>query len=135
MTEASPSHRYLQLGALFGFLGVATGAFGAHALKDRVDAQMLTIWETGSRYCLLHAIMLVVLALTLQTTSENHPNSRQFLLKAMLGFAIGITIFSGSLWTLVLTNQRWLGAITPLGGLSLLYAWFCIMRAGNSWRQ
>ena len=118
--STSPSNRFILLSAVFGFLGVASGAFGAHALKATLPADLLAIFETGSRYCLHHAMALLATSLY----NKNQPNP--WLNRACWGFTIGITIFSGTLWILALSGIRWLGAITPLGGLSLLLAWGCI---------
>ena len=113
--------RFIMTAGIFGFLGVASGAFGAHALKQMLTPELLAIFKTGSTYCLQHAIVLLVVSFYQQ--QEQHP----WLHRACWGFAIGICIFSGSLWTLALTNTRWLGAITPFGGLSLLWGWSCII--------
>lgn len=118
--SASTSDRFILLSAVFGFLGVASGAFGAHALKSTLPADLLAIFETGSRYCLHHAMALLATSLY----NKQYPNP--WLNRACWGFTIGITIFSGTLWILALSGIRWLGAITPLGGVSLLVAWGCL---------
>lgn len=103
-------------GAL-GFLGVALGAFGAHALAERLTARDLEIFETGVRYQMFHALALLLLALILDRWSGT--------LGVWAGwcFLAGILVFSGSLYVLVLSGQRWMGAITPLGGVALLAGW------------
>lgn len=116
-----PYRKFIALAGVFGFLGVASGAFGAHALKNILAPDLLTIFETGSRYCLHHSIAL--LATALYGSTKPSP----WLIRACWGFSIGITIFAGSLWVLALTNTRWLGAITPIGGLSMLLGWSCIV--------
>ena len=116
----STSNRFILIAAVFGFLGVASGAFGAHALKATLPTDLLAIFETGSRYCLHHAMALLATSLY----NKHHPSS--WLTRACWGFTVGITIFSGTLWILALSGVRWLGAITPIGGLSLLVAWGCI---------
>ncbi len=95
------------------FLGVALGAFGAHALKGTLTAnETVEVWKTAVLYHFVHALALLVLA-ALPVTS-----------RAAAGlFIAGIVIFSGSLYLLALTNIRWLGAITPLGGLCFLAGW------------
>ncbi len=115
-----PYRKFIALAGVFGFLGVASGAFGAHALKEILTPDLLAIFETGSRYCLHHSMALLATALY----GSTRPNT--WLIRACWGFSIGITIFAGSLWILALTNTRWLGAITPIGGLSMLLAWLCI---------
>jgi uncharacterized membrane protein YgdD (TMEM256/DUF423 family) len=105
----------LRLAALLGFLGVALGAFGAHGLSEilakngRADA-----WATAVLYHLVHACILAALSLA------RPPRAAWWL------FAAGIIIFSGSLYLLALTNLRWLGAVTPLGGLCLLGGWLAL---------
>ena len=115
------SQRFILLAGIFGFLGVASGAFGAHALKETLAADLLAIFETGSRYCLQHAMVLLAVAL------YHHHNPHRWLKRACIGFIVGIVVFSGSLWTLALTNTRWLGAITPIGGVGLLFGWFSLI--------
>lgn len=96
------------------FLGVALGAFGAHALRPRLEGLGLApVWEKAVLYHLLHALALLVLATTLRPV----PAGPARLL------AGGILLFSGSLYLLALTGARWLGAVTPLGGLCFLAGW------------
>lgn len=103
----------LRLGAVLCFLAVALGAFGAHALKATLQAGgMLDAWNKAVLYHLVHAVALVALAL-----AGAGNRTAYFLLAA------GIVLFSGSLYTMALTNVRWLGAITPLGGLCFLGGW------------
>jgi uncharacterized membrane protein YgdD (TMEM256/DUF423 family) len=103
----------LRIGAGFCFLAVALGAFGAHALKAKLEASgMLDVWNKAVLYHFLHGIALVALALYGASNRATY-----FLLVA------GIVLFSGSLYTMALTNVRWLGAITPLGGLCFLAGW------------
>ena len=114
------SHIWTRISALYGFLGVSAGAFGAHALKNRLSEDLLAIFETGSRYCLVHAIVLFAISVSLQK-QPNH-----WLSRGALCFSVGIFIFSGTLWLLALTDTRWLGAFTPLGGVGLIFGWICI---------
>jgi len=100
-------------GAGLGFLGVAAGAFGAHALQGRLAPDLLSVWETAARYQLIHAIVLVF-------AGWIGARAAGWL------FLAGIVIFSGSLYALALTGTRWLGAITPLGGLCLLAGWLAL---------
>ena len=103
----------LRIGAGLCFLAVALGAFGAHALKAKLEASvMLDVWNKAVLYHFLHAIALVALALYGAGNRATY-----FLLVA------GIVLFSGSLYTMALTNLRWLGAITPFGGLCFLAGW------------
>jgi len=108
---------FFALGALFAGIGVAAGAFGAHGLRDRLSADMLTIFETGVRYHLIHALALLVTAWATTRWESG--------LIAVAGwmFVVGIVVFSGSLYLLSLTETRWLGAITPIGGVAFLIGW------------
>lgn len=109
----------LRLAGILGFLAVALGAFGAHALKERLASLgTASIWETAVLYHLVHAAALLALAL-------GRPVQRWV---APL-FSIGIVIFSGSLYVLALTNIKILGAITPLGGLCFLAGWLALVFA------
>ena len=105
------------LGAVFGFLGVAAGAFGAHALRDRLTPEMLQVYETGARYQLIHALALVGVALA----AGRHAGTA--LTVAGWMFAAGIVIFSGSLYALALSGTRAWGAVTPVGGICFLVGW------------
>ena len=103
----------LRIAAGFCFLAVGLGAFGAHALKESLQASgMMDAWNKAVLYHLVHAVALVALALAGAGNRATY-----FLLLA------GIVLFSGSLYTMTLTNVRWLGAVTPLGGLCFLAGW------------
>jgi len=119
---------FLTLGAVSGFLAVALGAFGAHGLRDRLTPDMLAIFEVGVRYQMYHALALVGVALVM----ERWPSAT--LSAAGWSFVIGTAIFSGSLYLLTLSGQRWLGAITPLGGLAFLAGWALLAWAAWSAR-
>jgi uncharacterized membrane protein YgdD (TMEM256/DUF423 family) len=105
-------------GAAMAALGVALGAFGAHGLKSRVSPEMVAVWETGVRYHLVHALGLLGVAMAV----ERWPAAG---LAGWL-FVLGTLVFSGSLYVLVLSGQRWLGAITPLGGLAFVAGWLAL---------
>lgn len=111
------------MGAISALIGVAAGAFGAHSLRGRLDADMLTIFEVGVRYQLYHALALLAVA----WAQTRWPGS----LAVASGwlFVIGTLLFSGSLYLLSLTGIRWFGAITPLGGLAFLGGWLCLVLA------
>ncbi len=115
------------LGSVLGGLSVALGAFAAHGLRDRVDAAMLANFETGARYQMYHAFALFVVAWAVQ----RWPASPLPPIAGWLTLA-GIVLFSGSLYVMALTGQRWLGAITPLGGVAFLAAWALL--AYTAWR-
>ncbi|MFO1053131.1 MAG: DUF423 domain-containing protein [Planctomycetota bacterium] len=110
----------LRLGASFGALGVVAGAFGAHALKAHLSAEDLATHETAARYLLIHALGLCVIAAC--------GDGRRLRLAAT-AMAIGTAIFSGSLFALVLSGLRWLGAITPIGGVLMIAGWILLATA------
>lgn len=107
----------LLCGAIYGFLGVALGAFGAHGLRERLTPDLLAVWKTAVEYQFYHALALLLVGLL----ASQRPSIA--LTNAGICFALGVLIFSGSLYTLALSGQRWLGAITPLGGLLFLAGW------------
>ena len=111
------------VGALFAFAGVALGAFGAHALEGKVKPEDLPIWETAVRYHMYHALALMAVGVIQQLPALSQ--SALLTLSAAL-FSAGIVVFSGSLYLLVMTDRRWLGAVTPLGGLLLLAGWLAL---------
>lgn len=105
------------LGALFGGLSVAAGAFGAHALRAQLDARMLEVFETGARYQMYHALALLAVAwlgTQVQTTAVH---------VAGWAFIAGILLFSGSLYAMAFSGVRALGAITPIGGVAFIVGW------------
>ena len=104
-------------GAFFAGLGVMLGAFGAHGLKTRVDPAMLAIFETGVRYQMYHALALLAVG----WAASRNPSGWTDWAGAL--FVIGTVIFSGSLYVMTLTGLRWLGAITPIGGLAFIVGW------------
>jgi len=114
---------WLFIGSVAGFLGVAGGAFGAHALKTRLSEQMLANFETGTRYLLVHAVALLVVGVLAGRDGVGDLRS------VGLPFAVGMLIFTGSLWIMALTNTRWLGAITPIGGTALIIGWLALATA------
>jgi len=112
---------FLLLGAISAFTGVAMGAFGAHALKAVLSPEMLEVYKTGVNYQMWHALGLIGIALIPRQTQE----SQLILWAGHLMFA-GIVLFSGSLYLLTILNLKWLGMITPLGGVAFLGAWLLI---------
>ena len=113
---------WLKWGSALLFLGVALGAFGAHAMKTKISSEAMEIYKTAVLYHLIHAIgILAVAALSRQIATNRIQLAEIFLIS-------GIFLFSGSLYLLAATGQKWLGATAPLGGLSFLTAWaivFC----------
>ncbi len=110
-------------GAISAFLGVSLGAFAAHALKTRLSTEMFNIFEVGVRYHMYHALALLAVAWACGRWPGSLTNMSGWL------FIIGTVIFSGSLYILSLTDLRWLGAITPLGGVAFLGGWVCLVWA------
>lgn len=115
----------LAAAGFFGLTGVAAGAFGAHALKTRLDPDALAIFDTAARYQMLHALGLVGSAWVA------HQWPGRAARASALCFAAGIMLFSGSLYALSLSGIRWLGAITPVGGLLLILGWLALALAGR----
>lgn len=116
------ARRWAALGALTMAIAIGMGAFGAHGIRGRVSDRMLAIWETAARYQAYHALGLLALGLLRDRLDAG---AKQIDRVAML-FIVGMLIFSGSLYLLVATNLRWLGAITPLGGVSWISAWILL---------
>ena len=110
-------NRPARVAAAFGFLAVLLGAFGAHGLKDLLaQNDTAAIWEKAVFYHFIHAVMWFVLALV-----------KKFPAVAWWSFLAGIVIFSGSLYLLAVTNARWLGAVTPVGGIAFIIGWVCLI--------
>jgi len=113
---------FIIIGAVNAFLAVALGAFGAHGLKDKLDAYYLDIWKTGVTYQMFHAIGMIIIGILVSKAAA----SPQFTWAGWL-MLIGIIFFSGSLYVLSLTKVGVLGAITPIGGVCFLAAWVLII--------
>jgi uncharacterized membrane protein YgdD (TMEM256/DUF423 family) len=114
--------------ALAGALGVALGAFGAHALRGSIEPRLMETFQTAVQYQLIHALALLLVSLTMGWLGQ----SLSFEISAY-AFMAGIILFSGSLYGLVLTEMRWLGPVTPLGGLCLIVGWLALL--GGGFRQ
>jgi uncharacterized membrane protein YgdD (TMEM256/DUF423 family) len=114
---------FLFVGSLAGFLAVAFGAFGAHALRGRLSPEMLAAFESGVRYQMYHALGIIAVGLML-----GRMGGWLFATAGWL-FTAGIVLFSGSLYVLALTGITTFGAITPLGGLAFLAGWACLIVA------
>jgi uncharacterized membrane protein YgdD (TMEM256/DUF423 family) len=120
---------FLTLAALSGCLGVALGAFGAHALRERLSADMLQVFQTGVTYQLFHALALLAVGILLARFSAD---GSAWLTAAGWLFVAGSVLFSGSLYALSLSGTTWFGAITPLGGVAFLLGWLAL--AIGVWR-
>ena len=110
----------IAIGAFAAFLSVAAGAFGAHILKTRIDADMMTVFETAVRYQMYHSLALVFTGMLAGIYKSKIIHSAGLL------FIFGIILFSGSLYILSLSGLKWFGAITPLGGLAFLGGWISL---------
>ncbi|MDT0634594.1 DUF423 domain-containing protein [Spectribacter hydrogenoxidans] len=110
----------LLAGSVYGLLGVLLGAFGAHAMQDRLSPEMLRVWETAVQYQFWHALALLAVGLLAARLAGAWLNA------AGVTFALGVLVFSGSLYALALTGVRLLGAVTPFGGLLLIAGWLCL---------
>jgi uncharacterized membrane protein YgdD (TMEM256/DUF423 family) len=122
----SPSQRFLLIGAILAGSGVAAGAFGAHALKEILDAPMLQVFETATRYVMYHDFGLCIVSLAIDRFPE------QGLEKSGWFFIAGILLFSGSLYVVSLAGIRWMGAVTPIGGLAFIIGW--VLLGWGVWR-
>lgn len=109
-----------KLAGLLGALGIALGAFGAHALRARLAPEKLAVWNTAVDYHLLHAVALLALALYAAATGRSVATPTAL-------FTAGIALFSGSLYALSLGGPRWLGPVTPIGGLCLIAGWLSLL--------
>lgn len=118
--------RFLLLAAIFGFIGVAMGAFGAHGLKAVLSDYQLDIFKTAVQYQMWHALLLLAIALM---------PPQKWLCWAGWCLVIGTVLFSGSLYALAISGLRWLGMITPLGGVAFLMAWALLARAAIQQHQ
>lgn len=114
------SRIFLLLGAINGFLAVALGAFGAHAIQPHLTERLYTVYQTGIHYHGIHALSLLLVGIIAAQHSSRWIQASGWLLMA------GIILFSGSLYALALTGIRGLGAITPIGGLAFLLGWLTL---------
>lgn len=117
---------WLGAGALFGGAGVVLGAFGAHALKSRLAEASLQTWQTAVSYQLVHALALLAVGILIRLGAQAGGAPDRLLGLAGGGFALGVLLFSGSLYLLALGGPRWLGPVTPLGGLAFIAGWLLL---------
>lgn len=115
--------RWLTIGGILAGLGVAAGAFGTHALDGRIAPDLLEVFETATRYHVVHALALLVVGLAAEREGGPWWNAAGWL------FTAGIVVFAGSLYLLALTGIRWLGAVTPIGGACFLAGWAVLVVA------
>lgn len=111
---------WIKIGALVMAAAIILGAFGAHALKSKLSVDMMEVYKTAVLYHALHALGLLFIGVLSLQSSDTH------LLWAGIFLGMGILLFSGSLYVMALTGIKWLGAITPLGGVSFILGWFSL---------
>ena len=111
---------WIKLGGIFGGLSVMLGAFGAHSLKERLTEKSLATFQTGVLYQFMHSLALILVGILAMQFAEEHQKRVQ---RPGWFFLVGIILFSGSLYSLALGGPRWLGPVTPLGGLSFMIGW------------
>ncbi|MEB3181019.1 MAG: DUF423 domain-containing protein [Nostocaceae cyanobacterium] len=119
---------FISIAAILGGLSVAAGAFASHALREKISERALSIFETGARYQMYHALALLLVALLIAHQEFPQPT----LVASGWLFIIGIVIFSGSLYALSLTDLKYLGAVAPLGGAAFLAGWGALALAALS---
>jgi uncharacterized membrane protein YgdD (TMEM256/DUF423 family) len=117
---------FITLASLSGMLAVMLGAFGAHALKNRLDDYAMGVFQTAVQYQFYHSLALLAVGVI----ALSHPQAALLRSSGWL-FALGIVVFSGSLYVLSFSGLRWLGAVTPIGGLAFIAGWACL--AAASW--
>jgi len=110
---------FFALGAIFGFLAVAAGAFGAHALSARLAEDRLELFELAARYQMYHALALLAVAFATERFGGTAPTAGWFMVA-------GIAVFCGTIYALAFGAPRWFGAITPIGGVCLLIGWLLL---------
>ncbi|HEY9033533.1 MAG TPA: DUF423 domain-containing protein [Pseudomonadales bacterium] len=118
------AYLFVQLAAISGLMAVALGAFGAHALKGRLTADMQAVYQTAVSYHFIHTLALLAVALLMLQLGKSTA-----LMLSALAFVAGILVFSGSLYLLSVTGIRWLGAITPVGGVAFMLGWLALLLA------
>lgn len=115
------SQLLLIIAAIYGAVAVALGAFAAHGLKSRLSEQLLTVFQTGVTYQFYHTLALLLAGLWLRFAPS------PWVAAAGIFWALGVVLFSGSLYALALTSIKWFGPITPLGGLLFILGWICLL--------
>ncbi|MGE3819379.1 MAG: DUF423 domain-containing protein [Isosphaeraceae bacterium] len=121
---------WIRIGAILGLLGVATGAFGAHGLRERLaETGQAANYQTAASYQMTHALALLAVGCAGLARGLAGRDPSGSLNVAGWSFLVGVLVFSGSLYVLALTGQRWLGAITPIGGVAMLIGWAALIVA------
>ncbi len=121
-------HFFIMVGSVSAAIGVAAGAFGAHGLKNVLSSEMLATYETAVRYQMYHAFGMIVAGML-----TSNPRMKIWSHRAGMAFLLGTILFSGSLYALTISTERWFGAITPLGGVCFILGWLFLAVA--AWRR
>lgn len=124
--ERNPFRTLFLLGTLFAATGVAAGAFGAHGLKASLSPRLLEVFETAVRYQMYHAMGLIAAAITVRVVK---PQTTKRIRSAAWFLTIGIVLFSGSLYAMVLSGITWFGFVTPIGGVLFIAGWLLLALA------
>ena len=114
------SRIFFSIGSFSAFIAVVAGAFGSHALRSRLDPELLRVFEIGVRYQMYHALALMGVSFACTKWPGNLMNAGGWL------FVAGTLLFSGSLYQLSLTGTKWIGIVTPIGGVLLMLGWLCL---------
>ena len=118
---------FLTIAATSGFLAVALGAFGAHALRNTLDPYAIGVYETAVQYHFVHTLALLAVALLCRQALPGRRPPDRSLQVAGAGFTVGLLVFCGSLYLLSITGAKWLGAVTPIGGVAFLLGWLGLL--------
>ena len=117
-------HKWILIsGAMFALTSVILGAFAAHGLKNRLDEYAVSVFQTAAQYQMTHGLGLILVGLFAFQIQQQPESNTLWISISAICFVIGILFFSGSLYGLALTGQKWLGPITPLGGLLFIVGW------------
>ncbi len=129
------SQIFLLTGALLGASGVALGAWGAHGLSNYLGHTNTGAWDTAVLYQLIHALTLILIALLLETAGPVTAGTvKGLLVTCGVMFSLGVVFFCGSLYSLTLGGPRWLGPVTPIGGIAFIFGWMLLAFAAWRWR-
>lgn len=120
---------FLIIAAAYGAAGVALGAFGAHGLESHLPGTRLETWQTAVSYHLMHALAILAVGVWMRAAGFAGQTPGAALPVAGWGFVIGVVLFSGSLYALALGGPRWLGPVTPVGGVAFIVGWLALLWA------
>ena len=124
MQGTNTASKFIAIGSVFAMLGVLLGAFGAHILKNQLTSGQISIYQTGVEYQMYHSFAILFVGLY-----QLQVQSSRLLHSSAIAFMIGIILFSGSLYLLSMTGIRWIGVVTPIGGMAFIIGWLCLAMA------